>query len=230
MGAGLAEEVLLVRGLGIAVPGRKHHPLHPEGHHLVEELPRPQRRGAVEEGGVGGHPEAAPQGLLDPVHRLVEDAVAAHRLVVLLAQAVHVHAEGQVLGRSEEIELLLEKDGIRAEVDVLPTLDQLDDQLVDVGVHQRLAARNAHDGRAALLHGLETLIDGQVLFEDLRGVLDLAAAGAREVAPEERLEHENERISLATPELLLDDVARDRGHLGNRDAHRLRNPLRLSRW
>ena len=56
--------------------------------------------GAVEERRVGGDAEAAAERLADPLHRLVVDAVAAHRLVVLLAQPVHVHAERQVLARA----------------------------------------------------------------------------------------------------------------------------------
>ena len=151
--------------------------------------------------------------------RLVEDAVAAHRLVVLLPEPVHVHAERQVLGRREQVELLLEQDGVGAEIDVLPPLHELGHQSVDVGVHERLAARNAHDGRPALFHGLETGLDRQVLLEDLGRVLDLAAAGAGEVASEEGLEHQDERVALPATQLLLEDVARDGVHLGNRHAH-----------
>ena len=51
------------------------------------------------------------------------------------------------------------------------------------------------------------------------GVLDLAAAGAGQVAAEERLEHQHERVALAARELLLQDVAGDRPHLRNRHAH-----------
>ena len=36
------------------------------------------------------------------------------------------------------------------------------------------------------------------LVQDLVGIIDLAAAGAGEVAAEQRLEHQHERIALAT--------------------------------
>ena len=39
-------------------------------------------------------------------------------------------------------------------------------------------------------------------FEDVGRVLDLAAAGARQVAAEERLEHQHERVALAAREPL----------------------------
>src|SRR6266540_4337451 len=117
------------------------------------------------------------------------------------------------------------------QVDVFLPLDELDHQLVDVGVHQRLAPGDAHDGSAALLHGLDALLDRQVLLEDLRGVLDLAAAGAGEVASEKRLEHEDQGVPLPAAELLLDHVARDRIHLGHRYAHLLKHPSCLWwRW
>ena len=81
-------------------------------------------------------------------------------------------------------------------------LHELGDQPVDVGVHERLAAGDAHDRRAALVHRREALLDGQVLLEDLGRVLDLAAAGARQIAAEQRLEHEHQRIALPAGELL----------------------------
>src|SRR5581483_8445703 len=219
VGARLEQEVLLVRRLRVAVAGGDHHPLDAQVHHLVEELAHPQRGGAVEERAVGGHPEAALHGLADGRHRLVVDAVPADRFVVLFPQAVHVDAEREVLRRGEEVELFLQEDGVGAEIHVLLPLHQLRDQPVDLRVHQRLAARNAHDGRAALLDRSQALLDAQVLLEDRRRVLDLAAAGAGEIAPEERLEHQNERVALAPRQLLAEDVRRDRPHLRQRNAH-----------
>ena len=160
-----------------------------------------------------------PSAALIPSHRLVVDAVPAHRLVVVLAEPVHVHAEGQVLRGREQVELFLEEDGIRAEIDVLLALHQLGHEPVDLGIHQRLAARDAHHRGTALLDGLDALLHGEVLLEHLGGVLDLAAARAGEVAPEERLEHEDERIPLSSSELLLDHVGSDREHLRHRNAH-----------
>jgi len=70
---------------------------------------------------------------------------------------------------------------------------------------------------AALLDGGEALFHREVLLEDLRRVLDLPAAGTREVAAKERLEHEDERITLSSTEPLREHVRRDRPHLRNRN-------------
>jgi hypothetical protein len=71
--------------------------------------------------------------LLDGGPRLIVHSVAAHRLVVLLAEAVHVHAEGEVLEGVNRCELFLQQDGVGAEVHVLLALHQLGDEPVDLG-------------------------------------------------------------------------------------------------
>src|SRR5688572_24903770 len=86
-------------------------------------------------------------------------------------------------------------------------------EATDVRVHERLAPRNRDHRGAAFLDGAQALLHGQLLLEDVGGVLDLAAPGAREVAPEQRLEHEDERVAPTPPELLLEDVRRHRPHL-----------------
>src|SRR4029450_2080033 len=103
--------------------------------------------------------------LLDGGDGLDVAAVAAHRLVVLLAEPVEVHAERQVLRGREQtgLELLLQKDGVVAEVDVLSARDQPLDEAADVGVHQRLAPGDRDDRRPALIHRRQALLDRQVL-------------------------------------------------------------------
>src|ERR1044072_270380 len=68
------QEVLLVGCLLVGVGGRDHHLVHLEVVvEEVEHLDDGLRAVGVEEGGVGGDPEAAPLGLLDGRHGLVED-------------------------------------------------------------------------------------------------------------------------------------------------------------
>ena len=55
----------------------------------------------------------------------------------------------------------------------------------------------------------EAIGDRQPLIQDLVRIIDLAAAGAREVAAEQRLEHQHERIAFAPGQLLADDVGAD---------------------
>jgi hypothetical protein len=86
-------------------------------------------------------------------------------------------------------------------------------------MEQRLAAGDGDHGRAALFDGGETLLGGELLFEDVGRILHLAAAGAGQVAAEERLQHEHQRIALAAPEPVLEDVGCDRTHLGDWNCH-----------
>jgi hypothetical protein len=58
-----------------------------------------------------------------------------------------------------------------------------------------------------------------LLLEDVGGVLDLSAAGTREVAAEQRLEHQDQGVALSPSELLPQDVRRNGPHLGNGNAH-----------
>ncbi len=62
-------------------------------------------------------------------------------------------------------------------------------------------------GRAALFNGGEALLGRELLFEDVRRILHLAAAGAGQVAAEERLEHQHKRIALVAGEALLEHVS-----------------------
>src|SRR6185503_11231283 len=77
---------------------------------------------------------------------------------------------------------------------------------------------------SALIDGLEALLDGEVLAEDLARILDLAAAGAGEIAAEQGLQHQDKRVLLALTQALREHVARHRPHLRDRYAHGLRPP------
>src|SRR5205807_6935737 len=102
-----------------------------------------------------------------------------------------------------------EQDRVRAEVDELLALHEARDDLVDLRVHQWLAAGDRDDRRSALFGGIPALLRREVRVEDVLRVLDLAATGAREVASIQRLEHEHERIALVALELLLHQITAD---------------------
>src|SRR6202008_2681204 len=59
----------------------------------------------------------------------------------------------------------------------------------------------------------EALFGAQILLKDVGGVLDFASSGAGQVAAEKRLEHQDERVLLASGELLADHVAGYGPHL-----------------
>ena len=69
------------------------------------------------------------------------------------------------------------------------------------------------DRRAALVDCGDALLDRQIFLQDLGRVLDLAATGARQVATEQGLEHEHERIAFAAGELLTKHIGRYCPHL-----------------
>ena len=85
-------------------------------------------------------------------------------------------------------------------------------------VQQRLAAGDRDDRRAAFVDRAERVFDGQALVQDRVGIVDLAAAGAGQVAAKQRLHHQHERIALAAEEVLLEDIAADRRDISQRNA------------
>ena len=127
----------------------------------------------------------------------------------------------------EEVELLLEQQRVGAEVDVLLARDEPCDDLVDLGMQQRLAAGDAHHRRAALVHGAQALLDRELLLQHVRRVLDLAAAGAGEVAAVERLEHQHERVARVAAQLLAQHVA-GHGHIWEMGTGICEAPLRCA--
>jgi len=71
-----------------------------------------------------------------------------------------------------------QQQGVGAEIDVFFAGDEAIDDFVDLGMHERLAARNGHHWCTALVHGLEALFRAEFGLQDVRGILNLAAAGA----------------------------------------------------
>ena len=84
------------------------------------------------------------------------------------------------------------------------------DDLRHVAMQQRFAAGDGDRRRAAFVDRVHAFVEGQALVEDLVGIVDLAAAGAGEVAAEQRLQHQHQRIALAAGQMLLDDIGADR--------------------
>src|SRR5215467_13939359 len=99
-----------------------------------------------------------------------------------------MHRPGEERARLVEMHLLLEKKRIGAEIDEALLLDQAFDDLRQLLVQQRLAAGDGDDRRAAFLCRVERVLDRDALVQDLGRIVDLAAAGASEVAAKQRLE------------------------------------------
>src|SRR5271166_6388565 len=140
------------------------------------------------------------------------------------ALTVNMYRKRQVLAGLEQVDLFLEEEGIGAEVDVFLSGHQSFNDLCDLGMHQRFAAGNGDHRRAALVHRTEALFRRKVLLEHVCWILDLAATGTRQVAAEQRLQHQHQRVALAAFDLLFEDVRGDRPHLRNRYTHAAQFP------
>jgi hypothetical protein len=108
--------------------------------------------------------------------------------------SVDVYGKRQVLAGFKQIELFFQEQSISAEIDVPFASDQAFDDLVDLGMHERLAARDANDRCSALVDCAEAFFRRELLLQNVWRILNLAASGAGKVAAEERFKHENERI------------------------------------
>ena len=63
------------------------------------------------------------------------------------------------------------------------------DKDFDVRINQRFAAADAYNGRAALVHGGQALVDRKPAGQRVGIFADPAAAGAGQIAGVQRLEH-----------------------------------------
>src|SRR5205807_7523624 len=112
-------------------------------------------------------------------------------------------------------------------VHILLALDQAGDNLMNLGMHQRLAARYCDHGRATFFHGAEAFLRREVLLQNVGWILDLATPRARQVAAEQWLQHQHQRIPLSSGKLLPDDVRGYRPHLRNWYRHSISSSLLL---
>src|SRR6185503_5649780 len=171
--------------------------------------------GAVEQSRVGGYAEGAIKRFANPFHGFFVSAFEANRQIVMFFLAVKVNAEGQILRRSEKMDLLFQEQRVRTQINVFLAGDEAFDDFPDLRVQQRLATGDRDHRRPAFLYRLKTLFRRELALEDMAGILDLAAAGTSQVAAEQRLQHQDERIPLASGELLPDDISSNRPRLRN---------------
>ncbi len=114
LGLVAVEEVLLIRRALIGI-ARRHRDADAEFGREIEEFRDLFSRMAVEDGCVDVDREAARLGGLDGRNRAIEHALLRYRLVVVIAQAVEMHREEQIGRRLEQVELLLQKQGVSAQ-------------------------------------------------------------------------------------------------------------------
>src|ERR1035438_577276 len=96
---------------------------------------------------------------------------------MVLALPIKMHREGEVFRRRELRKAALEFQSVGAEVDVLLARDEAFDDLDDLRMKQRLPARDGDHGRATFIDGRKALFRGELLLQNMRRILHLAAPG-----------------------------------------------------
>jgi hypothetical protein len=71
----------------------------------------------------------------------------------------------------------------------------------------------------AFLDRLKTLFGGEVLPQNVLGILNFSAPGTGEIATKQRFEHQDEGIAFATAQTLGKNVCCDCPHLGKGNRH-----------
>src|SRR5271166_3924930 len=216
--------MLLVRCPLIGVSWRHGDPVDADLRDLVEEASDALRLGCVEQGRIDVDTKATGLRQLDRRDSAIVNTLLTHQVVVLFAVAIEMDRPGEISAGFEQLDFFLEQQRVGAEVNELllrrNALDNLDN-LVDLPVQQRFAPRDHHHRCTTFTDGPEAFIDAQALIEDGVRVVDLSATGAGEVAAEERLEHQNERIAPDTPQMLPDNIGSYSDRLVQRDRHRV---------
>ena len=177
------------------------------------------RIGSIKECRIRRHAEAALHRLLDTLNRDIVPALAADREVVMIPLPIQVDGEGQVLRRRELGQPPLQFERVGAKVNVLLARDEAVDDLDNLRMQQRLTTGNRNHRHAALFNRGETLFRRELLLQNVRRILHLAAPCAGQVAAEERLQHQHQRIALVAGELLLQHIFDYRPHLRDRNRH-----------
>src|SRR5208283_4009784 len=168
------------------------------------------------------HAKASVNGGADSVEGKLVSAFTAHGKIVVLLLSIHVHREAQIFAGFEQVQLFFQQQRVGAEIDIFLAREQAVDNFIDLRMHQRLAAGNRDHRRSTLINRFEAIFQGEIGFQDVGRVLDLAAAGAGQVAAEQRLEHEHKRVAGTAQQALLENVRRHRPHLGDRHWHRMK--------
>ena len=117
------------------------------------------------------------------------------------------------------VDFLGEQQSIGADDREFTARDDAFDDLRQILVQKRLAAGDHHHRRATFVHRAQRVLDRKPLVEDMIGVIDLAAAGAGQIAAEQRLHHEHERITSHAQEVLLDEIRADFCDIAERNGH-----------
>ena len=106
-------------------------------------------------------------------------------------RTIKVNGKRKVLRRREFRQRFFQLDRIRAQVHVLlPRHEALYD-LVDLRMQQRFATGDRNDRRPTFVGRAKALLGRQLPPQGFRWMLNLPATGAGQIAPHQRLQHED---------------------------------------
>src|SRR6202000_1699297 len=131
---------------------------------------------------------------MDAFHGNVVSTFAADREVVVLTLAVYVDREREIFARLEKVKFFLKNPRVRAHVYVLLASDQSGYDLRHLWVQKGFTAGDGDHRGAALFDSAEAFFRRQVLLKDVGRVLNLATSGTGQIAAEEWLQHQHQRI------------------------------------
>src|ERR1019366_4592844 len=228
-----AKEHIVPRRVRVVIARRHGDRLHAQSHREIEELRDFVRILVGKERAVDGDAKAALAQQLDRGDRLVEHPFLAHRRIVLALHAVQVDRKSQVRRRLVFIDVLGYQQRVGAQIDEFLARDDALDDLRQALVDQRLAARDRHPRGAAIVDRLQRIGDAHAALQYVLLIVDLAAAGAGQIALEQWLEHQHQRIALAAADLLLQQILTDSVLLYEGDTHRIiwtDKPHLRTRW
>ena len=206
LGPRAIEEMLLVRRALIGIAGRQRDAIDTERHDAVEELGHPRRLGIAEQRAVDIHPEAFHLGRLYGDDGAVIDSRLANRPVVHLLVAIEMHRPIEPAVRLISVELLLHQQRIGADGNIFALGESALDDLGKLFVEQRLTAREHDDRGPAFVDCLHAIGNRQSLVQYLVRIIDLAAARTSEVTAKQRLQHQHQRVTLSTLQMLAQNV------------------------
>ena len=120
-------------------------------------------------------PEA--DALITTVPGLALATLAADCEIVVIALAVKMHGEGEVLRRSELVQAALELEGVGAHVDVLFARNKAVDDVDNLRMEQRFAAGDGDHGRTAFFRGGKALLRSELLAPLILGFCSFLVHG-----------------------------------------------------
>jgi len=176
------QEKLSFRNGFVGVTWGNHDPLHAKIGEKTKKPPEVLHVGAMEDGGVCGHPEPPAPCLLDSENSFPKCARFSRDGIVDFLRSVQVDYKAETLIPRELVEFFPKKEAIRAKVYPAALFDKAADNFGNFGVQEGLSSRDGDDRRPHLLCGGKGLAYRHSEVHDFLILPDSSAAGAAQIA------------------------------------------------